>query len=84
MRNYISTLNNMVFVPIESIYRGDNQFDFIVYDDKFPDVCKEKLKEVDETSAIKYKKSGFTKKTKTELIKDGSDPGKGKPPKEKK
>lgn len=84
MRNYIATLNNMVFVPMESIYRGSSQFDFIVDDDKLPAVCKEKLKEVDETAAIIFKKGGFNKKTKTELIKDGLAPGKGKPPKEKK
>lgn len=81
MRNYIATLNNMVFVPPGSIYRGSKKFDFIVDDDKLPEVCKEKLLDVDETAAVKFKKGGESTKTRTELKKAGQPEGKGKPPK---
>jgi hypothetical protein len=83
MRNYIATLNNMVFVPPGSIYRGSKKFDFIVDDDTLPDTVKEKLKEVNEASAIIFKKGSESTKTRTERKKDGEPEGKGKPPKER-
>ena len=83
MRNYIATLNNFVFVPKESIYRGNKKFDFISEDDTFPEVAKEKLLEVDENAVVKFKKGGGTKQTRTELKKLGLPEGKGKPPKVK-
>jgi len=83
MRNYIATLNNLVFVPEGSIYRGNKKFDFIREDDTFPEVAKEKLLEVDENAVVKFKKGGESKKTRTELKKLGLPEGKGKPPKVK-
>lgn len=84
MRNYIATLNNMVFVPEGSIYRGNKKFDFIKDDNLLPDVVKEKLKEVDKNSVVIFKKGSESTKTRTERKKDGEPEGKGKPPKEKK
>lgn len=78
MRNFIATLNNMVFVPPQSVYRGEGQFDFIADDDKLPDVAKQKFLEVDAQANVIFKKGGFNKKTKTELKKAGQPTGKGK------
>ncbi len=83
MRNFIATLNNMVFVPPRSIYRGEGQFDFIADDDKLPDVAKQKFLEVDAQANVIFKKGGFNKKTQTELKKAGQPTGKGKAPKVK-
>lgn len=84
MRNYIATLNNMVFVPPGSIYRGNKKFDFVVDDDKLPEVAKEKLLEVDKDANVIFKKGGEKKETRTELKKQGKPEGIWKPPKEKK
>ncbi len=83
MRNFIATLNNMVFVPPQSIYRGEGQFDFIADDDKLPDVAKQKFLGVDDQANVIFKKGGFNKKTQTELKKAGQPIGKGKSPKVK-
>ena len=81
MRNFIATLNKLVFVPENSIYRGQGQFDFVINNDILPDVAKEKLLEVDDKAVVKFKKGGFNKKTRVELKKAGQPEGKGKNPK---
>jgi hypothetical protein len=84
MRNFIATLNNMVFVPPQSVYRGKGQFDFFIADDdKLPDVAKQKFLEVDDQANVIFKKGGFNKKSQTELKKAGQPIGKGKDPKVK-
>jgi hypothetical protein len=65
MRNFIATLNNMVFVPPQSVYRGKGQFDFFIADDdKLPDVAKQKFLEVDDQPMLFSKKVGLIKKAK--------------------
>lgn len=65
--NYLATLHHMCHIPLGSIYRGNDKFDF--YSTAFPDICKERLKEVKDDGTAVFTKPGETIKTSAELKK---------------